>query len=109
MLLVLQHGAVPVLEDLAQALVVLVLESVKLDDAGVALQDSDLVSPGGSTPLGAADVAVIEGEGVTAARGLPAETGLCESALAALLGEVKVDAIETLTVGKRLAVSTLGE
>lgn len=74
------------------------LESVQLDDARVPLQDSDLVSSGGSTPLGAPNVAVIEGEGVTAARGLPSEPGLCESTLAALLGEVKVDAVETLTV-----------
>lgn len=98
MLLALQRGAVPVLEDLAQALVVLLLESVELDDARVALQDPDLVAPGGAAPLGAANVAVIEGEGVTAAGGFPSEAGLCESALAALLGEVKVDAVETLTV-----------
>lgn len=102
MFLVLQHGAVPVLEDLAKAFVILLLETVQLDDARVALQDSDLVSPGGSTPLGASNVAVIEGEGVTAARGLPSETGLCESALAALLGEVKVDAVEALTVWETL-------
>jgi hypothetical protein len=98
MLLALERGAVPVLEDLAQALVVLLLESVELDDARVALQDADLVAPGGAAPLGATDVAVIEGEGVTAADGFPSKAGLCESALAALLGEVKVDAVETLTV-----------
>jgi hypothetical protein len=98
MLLALQRRAVPVLEDFAQAFVVLLLESVELDDARVALQDSDLVAPGGAAPLGAANVAVIEGEGVTAAGGFPSEAGLCESALAALLGEVKVDAVETLTV-----------
>lgn len=98
MLLALQRGAVPVLEDLAQAFVIFLLESVELDDARVTLQDPDLVSPGGSAPLGATNVTMIEGEGVTAARGLPSEPGLCESTLAALLGEVKVDAVETLTV-----------
>lgn len=102
MLLALQRGAVPVLKDLAQALVVLLLESVELDDARIALQNPDLVSPGGAAPLGATNVAMIEGEGVTAAHGFPSEAGLCESALAALLGEVKVDAVETLTVQTRL-------
>lgn len=106
MLLALQRGAVPVLEDLAQAFVVLLLESIELDDARVALQDSDLVAPGGAAPLGASNVAVIEGEGVTAAGGFPAKAGLCESALAALLGEVKVDAVEALTVDET-AISML--
>lgn len=52
--------------------------------------------------MGATNVAVIEGEGVTAARGFPSETGLCESALATLFGEVKVDVVETLTVQMKM-------
>lgn len=39
---------------------------------------------------------MIEGKGVAAARRLPTEASFGESALAALLGEVKVDAVETL-------------
>jgi hypothetical protein len=42
------------------------------------------------------DVVVIEGEGIAAANRLPSETGLGKSALAALLGEIQVDVIETL-------------
>jgi hypothetical protein len=102
MLLVLQRGAVPVLEDLAQAFVVLVLEAVELDDARVSLQDPDLVSPGRPTPLGAADIGVVEGKGVTATRRLPSKARLCEPTLAALLGEVKVDVVEALAAWKRL-------
>lgn len=39
---------------------------------------------------------MVEGEGVAATSRLPPETALGESALAALLGEVQVDAVETL-------------
>lgn len=95
-LLVIQHGAVPVLEDLGEALVVLLLEAVKLDDARVALQDADLVALGRATPLRAANVAVVESEGVAAARGLPAESVLGEATFAALLGEVEEDVVEAL-------------
>jgi len=97
-LLGLENGAVPVLEDLAQALVVLLLKAVELDDARVALEDADLVALGGTTPLRAANVAVIEGECLAAARRLPAEARLGKPTLAALLGEVKVDAVEALPV-----------
>lgn len=96
-LLVLENGAVPVLEDLGESVVVLLLEAIKLDDAGIgALQDLDLVTLGGATPLRRGDVAVIEGEGVAAARRLPTEASFGKSALAALLGEVQVDVVETL-------------
>lgn len=102
MLLVLQRSAVPIFEDLAQTLVVLVLEAVKLDDGRrVALENADLVALGCSAPLCAADVAVVEGEGVAAARGLPTEAGLCESALATLLREVEVDVVKALADGSR--------
>lgn len=97
MLLVLEDGAVPVLEDLAEAVVVLQVEAVELDDARAALQDAHLVALGGPAPLRAANVAVVEGEGVAAAGGFPAKARLCEPALATLLGEIKVDAVEALT------------
>lgn len=103
MLLVFQHGAVPVLEDLAQAVVVFLLEAVELDDARVALQDPDLVALGGAAPLRAGDVAMVEGEGIAATGRLPSEASLGESALAALLGEVKVDVVEALAEEATLA------
>lgn len=49
----------------------------------------------------AADVAMVEGEGVAATRGFPAETCLCEPALAALLGEVEEDVVKALADGRR--------
>ena len=98
-LLVLEYRAVPVLEDFREAVKVLLLEAVELDDGGrVALQDADLPALGGAAPVGAADVRVVEGEGVAAARGLPAEAVLGESALPALLGEVEIDVVEALAV-----------
>lgn len=100
MLLVLEDGAVPVLEDLAKAIVVLLLEAVELEDARVALEDANLVALGDLAPLRTADVVVIERKSVATAVWLPAETSLCESASAALLGEVEVDAVEALTVGE---------
>jgi hypothetical protein len=106
MLLALEGGAVPVFEDLAQALVVFLLEAVELDDARVALQDSDLVALGGTAPLRAGDIAVVEGEGVAAADRLPSKASLGESALAALLGEVKVDIVETLAGAARVVSSS---
>lgn len=96
-LFALEGGAVPVLEHLAEAVVVLLLEAVELDDARVALEDADLVALGDLAPLRAADVTMIEREGVAAAVWLPAEAGLCESASSALLGEVEVDVVEALT------------
>lgn len=97
MLLVLEHGAVPVLEYLDQAIKVLLLEPIELDDARrVALEDANLVALGRATPLGGADVRVVECECVAAAGGFPAEATLCEPALAALLGEVEVDVVEAL-------------
>ena len=107
MLLALEGGAVPVLEDLGKAVKVLLLEAVELDDGGrVALQDAHLVALGGAAPLGAADVVVVEGEGVAAAGGLPAEAVLGEATLSALLGEVEVDVVEALAVcGRGVLVS----
>jgi hypothetical protein len=96
MLLVLQRGAVPVLEDLGQTLIVLLLKAVQLDDARVALEDPDLIAPGGTAPLRAGNVAMVECKGVAAARRFPAETRFREPTLAALLGEVKVDVVEAL-------------
>jgi hypothetical protein len=99
MLFVLEDRAVPVLEDLGEAVKVLLLEAVELDDGGrVALQDADLVALGGAAPVGAANVSVVEGKGVAAASGLPAEAVLGESAFAALLGEVEIDVVKALAV-----------
>lgn len=98
-LLALEDGAVPVLEDLAQAIIVLLLEAVELENARVALEDANLVALGDLAPLRAANVVVIERKSVATAVWLPAEASLCESASAALLGEVEVDAVKALTVG----------
>lgn len=96
--LVLEGGAVPVLEHLGKAVVVLLREAVQLNDAGAsALEDLDLVTLRSAAPLRGRDVGVVEGEGVAAAGGLPAESRLGEPALAALLGEVQVDVVEALT------------
>lgn len=113
--LVFQIGAVPALEDFAETLIVLaqyqpppcrncsrrsylLLEAVQLDDARIPLQDFQLVAPGGPAPLCAADVALVEGEGVAAARGLPAQAVLGEPALALFPGQVQVDVVEALPV-----------
>ncbi|RBQ83434.1 hypothetical protein VDGD_20950 [Verticillium dahliae] len=98
-LLVLEGRAVPVLEELRQALKLLLREAVELDDAGVAAEDLDLVALGGATPLGGCDGAGVEGEGVTSAGGLPSQARLGESALAARLGQIQEDAVEALAVG----------
>lgn len=99
-LLVLEVGAVPVLEDLGEAVVVVVLEAVQLDDARGAVEDLQLVAPRRAAPLGASDLAAVKGEGVAATGGLPAEAVLCESAFAALFGEVEVDVVEALAGSK---------
>lgn len=104
-LLVLQRRAVPVLEDLAETLVVFLREAVQLDDAGVALQDLHLVAARGSAPLCAADVALVQCEGLTAGRRLPAQSVLGKPALAGLFGEIQVDVIETLSVESSLQLA----
>ena len=112
MLLVLEIGAVPVLEELAEAFVVLrrsassarpcsciaylLLKAIELNDTRCPLQNLDFVALGRSTPLGTSDVALIKGEGFTAARGLPAQARLGKSAFAAVLGQVQIDVVETL-------------
>lgn len=82
-LLVLKRRAVPVLEDLAKALVILqqdelavcmpmhvssahlLLEAVQLNDSGLAILDPDLISLCGTAPLCGRDVALVEREGVS--------------------------------------------
>lgn len=94
----LEVGAVPVLEQLGEALVILGREAVQLDNCtAVALQYLHLVALGRPAPLGRPNVGVIEREGVAAADGFPAEARLCEPALAALLGQVEVDVVEALS------------
>jgi len=83
------------------------LEAVELDDARVPLQDLDLVAARGPAPLCAADVALVEGEGVAAARGLPAQAVLGEPALALFPGQVQVDVVEALPV-RALALGLRG-
>ena len=74
------------------------MEAIELHDARVALENLHFVALGGSTPLCATDVCVVEGEGIAAARGLPAEAILGESALAGIFREVEVDVVEALPV-----------
>lgn len=95
-LLLLKRSAVPILENLAEAVVIALLEAVELDDAGITLHDANFVALGSSAPLRAANVAVVERERVSAGVGLPAEAGLCESAFSAILGEVQEDVVEAL-------------
>jgi hypothetical protein len=64
----------------------LLLEPIQLDDTRISLQNLDLEAFCRSTPLRAADVALIEGEGLTAACRFPSETCFGKSALAALFG-----------------------
>jgi hypothetical protein len=78
------------------------LEAIELDDALVAVSRKhlDLPPPRRATPLRRYDLGCIEREGaaLAAARGLPTETGLCETSDAVLLGEVEVDVVERLPV-----------
>lgn len=74
------------------------LETVKLDDARVPLHDLDLVAFCRSTPLSAADVALVESERIAAPGRLPAQTVLREPAFSVLLGEVQVDVVEALSI-----------
>ncbi len=104
----LEIDAVPELEELAQALKVLLLEAVEEDDFGGPLQDLDFEAFGGAAPLRRDDVAAVEREGVAARRGFPAEPVLGESALPRLLGQVEVDAVELLAVGSSKSVPGSG-
>jgi hypothetical protein len=79
-------------------------EAVELDDAGIAQHDFHFEAFGCTAPLRGADVAVVEGEGVAAARRLPPEPRLCESALSCLFREVEIDAVETFPGGSRMSV-----
>ena len=113
-LLVLEVRAVPVLEELVEALVVLqlsassakphlglpylLLEAIELDDSRCPLKNLDFVAFRCSTPLRTADVALIEGKGLTASRGLPTQACLGEPAFSALLGQVQEDVVEALAV-----------
>lgn len=60
------------------------------------MQNLHLVALGRSTPLRAADVALVEGKSFTAPCGFPTETCLGKSAFAAFLGQVQVNVVETL-------------
>jgi hypothetical protein len=76
--------------------VYLLVKSIKLNDSRVPRQDLQLVSFGGATPLGVADVAAVEGEGVAATGRTPAKTALSKLAFSWLLREVQVDVVEAL-------------
>jgi hypothetical protein len=85
--------------------VYLLVKSIKLNDSRVPRQDLQLVSFGGATPLGVADVAAVEGEGVAATRGTPAQTTLGQLAFSRLLREVQVYVIKALPIrSTRLAL-----
>lgn len=82
----LEIDAVPELEELAQSLEVLLLETVEEDELGGSFQDLDFETLGRTTPLRRGDVAAVESEGVAAGRGFPAQPVLGESALPGFLG-----------------------
>jgi hypothetical protein len=86
MFFALESRAVPVLEDLAQTVVILLLKSIELDDARASLQNTNLVAFSSAAPLRATNIALVECEGVAAIGWLPSEARLSKSALAALLG-----------------------
>jgi hypothetical protein len=52
----------------------------------IAVQDLQFVTLGCSAPLGATNLGAIEGEGIAAARGLPAEAVFGKSAFPILFG-----------------------
>ena len=68
---------------------------------GGSLEDLDFVALGSAAPVGAGDIAAIEGEGVTAAGGLPSQTIVGKPALSRLLREVEVDVVEVFTTDKK--------
>jgi hypothetical protein len=51
--------------------------------------------------LRTAYVALVQGNGIATARRLPTEAILGEAALSALFGEVQVDVVEALAIGKK--------
>lgn len=71
-------------------------ETIKLNNATLALQNLDFVAFRRSAPLCAGDVCVIKSIGISAASWLPSKTSLSESELAGLLRQVEVDVIEIL-------------
>ena len=82
------------------------VEAVELDYARVSQEDFDLIAPRRSAPLGTADVARVEGEGIAAASRFPAQAIFRESRLAALLGQIQVDVVKILTVTKGVRISS---
>ena len=65
-----------------------------------ALENLDFVTLGSAAPMGASDVAAIEGEGITTTGRLPTQTIIGKPALSWLLGEVEVDVVEVFTMEK---------
>lgn len=63
----------------------LLVKSIQLDDTGCSRQDLQLESLRGATPLGGADVATVQGEGITATRWAPTQTTLSQLAFSRLL------------------------
>ena len=74
------------------------VKSIELNDSRVPRQYLQLESFGGATPLGVADVAAIEGKGIAATGGTPAQTTLSQLAFSRLLREVQVYVVEALPV-----------
>lgn len=75
------------------------MKTVELDDTGISLQNFHLVTFGCSAPLCATDVARVEGEGVAATCGLPAESIFGKPAFAMFSRQVQVDVVEAFTRG----------
>ena len=77
------------------------METVELGELRVSLRNFHFVSFGCSTPLRAADIALINGDRLAAARRLPAKSALSEPALSALLGQVQVNVVKALAAGEK--------
>jgi hypothetical protein len=96
-LLCLENDAVPVLEEAANAVVVILGETIELvDDCVFTAEDLDLVALCCSAPLCSADGGLVESEGIAAADGFPSEAALGKTDLASLLAEVEEDVIDAL-------------
>lgn len=76
------------------------METVELDHARASQKNLDLVSPRSSTPLRTADIGRVEGVGIAATSRFPAQATFREPGLSALLGQIQVDIVETLSKTK---------
>lgn len=107
MLLCLENDTVPVLEEAADAIVVVLREAIELmDNCVLTAKDFDLVTLCCSTPLCGADGRFVECEGVAATYGFPPETAFSETNLSRLFAEVEEDVVDALA-GRMVTRSAL--